>query len=431
MGYGSLANPSYRPRCVDKSIDEALSMFGGALIRGPKYCGKTWSGRNHANSEATLMPTEQNPSPLGVFAAAPSLALRGESPHLIDEWQELPLLWDMARSAIDQTGKERKFILTGSSTPRQHKPSHSGVGRIKRIDMRTMTLSESGESTCEVSLKALFEGESQVEGLSRGATPDDVAIIVVRGGWPAAIDVSPESARALPMSYIESFIEEDMHKVDERRRDKGKMARLMRSLARNAEQAATPKTLIRDMTAEDGATPLADETVDDYMDVLERTFILEKIGPWSPNVRSPLRINKKPKYHYTDPSLAAAVLGVTPDMLLGDFETFGFLFEGMCTRDLLVYAQAIGGRLYYYRDRDDLEIDAVIEASDGAWGGLEIKLGHNQVDKAAANLRRVRDKVVAAGGRPPSFLAVIEGLGAYAYTRQDGVHVVPIQTLCP
>lgn len=431
MGYGALSNPSYRPRCVDRLIDDALSVFGGALIRGPKYCGKTWSGRNHANSEVTLMPTEQNPSPLDVFAAAPSLALRGDSPHLIDEWQELPLLWDMARSAIDQSGKERKFILTGSLTPRQHKPNHSGVGRIKRIDMRTMTLSESGESTCEVSLKSLFEGASQIEGVSRGATPDDVALMVVRGGWPATIGILPESARALPMSYIESFIEEDMHKVDERRRDKGKMARLMRSLARNAEQAATPKTLIRDMTAEDGVTPLADETVDDYMDVLERTFILEKIGPWSPNVRSPLRINKKPKYHYADPSLAAAVLGVTPDMLLGDFETFGFLFEGMCTRDLLVYAQALGGRLYYYRDRDDLEIDAVIEAPDGAWGGLEIKLGHNQADRAAASLLRVRDKVIAAGGRQPSFLAVVEGFGTHAYTRPDGVHVVPIQTLCP
>lgn len=431
MGYGTLANPSYRPRCVDRSIDDALSVFGGVLIRGPKYCGKTWSGRNHANSETTLMPTEHNPSPLDVFAAAPSLALRGDSPHLVDEWQELPLIWDMARSAIDQSGKERKFILTGSSTPRRHRPSHSGVGRIKRIDMRTMTLSESGESTCEVSLRALFKGAGPVEGVSRGATPDDVALMVVRGGWPATIGIPPESARALPTSYIESFIEEDMHKVDERRRDKGRMARLMRSLARNAEQAATTKTLIRDMTAEDGATPLADETVDDYMDVLERTFILEKVGPWSPNVRSPLRINKKPKYHYADPSLAAAVLGVTPDMLLGDFETFGFLFEGLCTRDLLVYAQALGGRLYYYRDRDDLEIDAVIEAPDGAWGGLEIKLGHNQADRAAANLLRVRDKVVAAGGRQPSFLAVIEGLGAYAYTRPDGVHVVPIQTLCP
>lgn len=431
MGYGALSNPLYRPRCVDRPIDDALSVFGGVLIRGPKYCGKTWSGRNHANSETTLMPTEQDPSPLDVFAAAPSLALRGDSPHLVDEWQELPLLWDMARSAIDQSGKERKFILTGSSTPRQHKPSHSGVGRIKRIDMRTMTLSESGESTCEVSLRALFEGASRVEGVSRGATPDDVALMVVRGGWPATIGIPPESARALPTSYVESFIEEDMHKVDERRRDKGKMARLMRSLARNAEQAATSKTLIRDMTAEDGATPLAVETVDDYMDVLGRTFMLEKIGPWSPNVRSPLRINKRPKYHYADPSLAAAVLGVTPDMLLGDFETFGFLFEGLCTRDLLVYAQALGGRLYYYRDRDGLEIDAVIEAPDGAWGGLEIKLGHNQADRAAANLLRVRDKVVAAGGRQPSFLAVVEGLGTYAYTRPDGVHVVPIQTLCP
>ena len=431
MGYGALANPAYIPRCVDSDIDEALAVFGGVLIRGPKYCGKTWSGRNHADSEIALMPTEQNPAPLDIYASAPALALRGESPHLIDEWQELPVLWDMVRSAIDQSGKQRRFVLTGSSTPRSQKPKHSGVGRIERIDMRTMTLSESGESTCEVSLRNLFENPGPVAGVPRGVLPEEVALMVVRGGWPATVGVPSKNAQALPKSYVESFLEEDMHKVDDTRRDSAKMARLMRSLARNAEQAATPKTLIRDMTAEGAAPPLADETVADYMGVLERAFILERIGPWSPNARSPMRINKKPKYHYTDPSLVAAVLGASSESLLRDFETFGFLFECMCTRDLLVYAQAMGGKLFYYRDRDDLEIDAVVEAPDGAWGGLEIKLGHNQVDRAAANLARVRNKVVAAGGRPPSFLAVVEGLGTHAYTRDDGVHVVPIQTLCP
>ncbi|MBR2835997.1 MAG: ATP-binding protein [Coriobacteriales bacterium] len=430
MNYGELANIHYKPRCIDQMISSSLEVFGAVLIRGPKYCGKTWSGRNHANSEATLMPTLENPSPLEMYKAAPSLALRGKSPHLIDEWQELPQLWDIVRSTVDQTAKERKFILTGSSTPRNNKPSHSGVGRIERIFLRPMTLSESGESSNEISLARLFKEETAIEGISKRYTPEQMAALAVRGGWPATLDVSFDNLQVLPKSYITSFIEEDMHKVDDKKRDKGKMERLLRSLARNTEQASTAKTLIKDMTASAADAPLADETIDDYMDVLKRAFILEEIGPWSPNVRSPLRINKKPKYHFVDPSLPAAILGVTQQQLLNDFEMFGFVFECMCTRDLLVYTEAMGGSLYYYRDRDDLEIDAVIQAPDGAWGGIEIKLGHNQADKAAANLLKMSNKIMSAGGRQPAFLMVLEGLGQFAYTREDGVHIVPLGTLC-
>ena len=203
------------------------------------------------------------------------------------------------------------------------------------------------------------------------------------------------------------------------------------SYARNAERAATPKTLIRDMTAEPGAKPLAKETVDDYTSVLEDTFILEEIGPWAPHLRSPLRISKKPKYHFVDPSIPAALLKLTPEKLLGNFETFGFLFESLCMRDLLVYAQSQDGDVYFYRDRDDLEVDAIVEAADGAWAGIEVKIGHNQAEKAAANLLRLSDKIRRAGGRPPAFLLVLEGLGDYAYRRTDGVYVAPIAVLAP
>lgn len=426
--HGSLIPPGYRQRLINPLAQELLLTFGGLLIRGPKYCGKTWTGRSLANSEFSLMDSENAPVDLELLQSAPGLALQGASPHLVDEWQELPTLWDMVRNAIDASNKERLFILTGSSTPRAFKPRHSGVGRIAKINMRPMSLFESGHSNGIVSLKGLFDG-LDVQGVSPLVDVSELANLVVRGGWPGISQTSASSPGLVATNYIESFIEEDMHRIDEQRRDAGKMERLMQSLARNAEQAATPKTLIRDMTEDALHAPLAAETVDDYMDVLERAFILETIGPWSPNVRSSMRLNKKPKYHYVDPSLPAAILKMAPSMLLGDFEAFGFLFESLCMRDLLVYAQAMNARVFYYRDRDDLEIDAVVEAPDGSWGGIEIKLGHHQVEKAASNLKSVRRKIVDAGGREPVFLAVVEGVSSYAYRRQDGVYVVPIATL--
>ncbi len=428
--YGTLKYDAYLPRILDQQVAFAIEDFGGVNIRGPKYCGKTWTGRAFANSETVVMSTEGATPSRDMIEAAPELALQGVSPHLVDEWQEVPQLWDMARAAIDASGKARTFILTGSSTPRFHKPRHSGVGRIERLHMRPMTLFESGVSSGEVSIQALFKGEApQVAAPKMNA--EDLADLVVRGGWPGNLSTPGARAGRLARDYVELFLEEDMHKVDDVHRDPAKMRRLMVSYARNAEQAAAPKTLIRDMTAEPGSEPLAKETVEDYTSVLEGTFILEEIGTWAPNLRSPLRVNKKPKYHYADPSIPAALLNVTPEKLLGDFETFGFLFESLCVRDLLVYTQALGSYVYYYRDRDDLEVDAIIEAADGAWAGIEVKVGHNQVEKAAANLLRLADKIARAGGQPPAFLMVLEGLGDYAYRRADGVYVAPIATLAP
>lgn len=428
--YGVLKYDTYVPRILDQHITFALKDFGGVNIRGPKYCGKTWTGRAFANSETIVMSTEGAMPSHDMIEAAPELALQGSSPHLIDEWQEVPQLWDMARAAIDASGKDRTFILTGSATPRKHKPAHSGVGRIERLFMRPMSLFESGVSTGEVSLQDLFLGKS-VQAQAPKVSAEKLADLVIRGGWPGNLATPAVRAGRLARDYVELFLEEDMHKVDDTRRDPVKMRRLMVSYARNAEQAATPKTLIRDMTAEPGTDPLSKETIEDYSSVLRDTFLLEEIGTWSPKLRSSLRINKKPKYHYVDPSIPAALLRLTADKLLGDFETFGFLFESLCVRDLLVYTQAHGGEVYYYRDRDDLEVDVIIEAADGAWAGIEVKIGHNQVDNAAANLLRVSEKIRQAGGSPPAFLMVLEGLGDYAYRRTDGVYVAPIATLAP
>lgn len=430
FSYGALKYDFYAPRIIDQHVAFALEDFGGVNIRGPKYCGKTWTGRAFANSETVVMSTEGAAPSRDMIEAAPELALQGASPHLVDEWQEVPQLWDMARAAIDASGKQRSFILTGSSTPRKRKPEHSGVGRIERLHMRPMTLLESGLSSGEVSIRALFAGRApQVAAPEMGA--EELADLVVRGGWPGNLSTPDARAGRLARDYVELLLEEDMHKVDDVRRDPAKMRRLMVSYARNAEQVAAPKTLIRDMTAAPGVEPLAKETVEDYTSVLEDTFILEEIGSWAPNLRSPLRINKKPKYHYADPSIPAVLLRLTPGKLLGDFETFGFLFESLCMRDLLVYAQALDGDVFYYRDRDDLEVDAIIEAADGAWAGIEVKIGHNQVEKAAANLLRLADKIARAGGQPPAFLMVLEGLGDYAYRRADGVFVAPVATLAP
>jgi predicted AAA+ superfamily ATPase len=291
-----------------------------------------------------------------------------------------------------------------------------------------MSLVESGESNATVSLRALFE-EVQPSSTAPDMTLDGLSHLVVRGGWPASLKTPTTRAQRLARSYVAEIKNDDLTRVDGKKRDSKKIGRLLHSLARNAEQATKTKTMIGDMTEVDSAVALARETIDDYLDALEKVFIIEEIGTWSPNLRSSIRINKRPKYHIVDPSLTAAILKTTASALVEDLETFGFLFECMCMRDLLTYGQADNAEVFYYRDREGLEADAIIQTEDGRWAAVEIKLGHNQADKAAASLLKVKEKIVAAGGKPPAFLAVVEGLGGFAYTREDGVYVIPICTL--
>lgn len=428
--YGTLKNPSYRPRVLDRRIAEGLAVFGAVCIQGPKYCGKTWSGRSLSNSEISLMNPEGNFTNRTTAELAPDLALQGASPRLVDEWQEVPQLWDAVRNTVDVSNKERTFILTGSATPRDLQPRHSGVGRIERLRMRTMSLAETGVSNASVSLGSLFEGQ-QPHSVAPALTLEDLAAQVVVGGWPGALGLPVNQGMRVAHNYIDDLRDFDFSSVDSIKRDPRKVQRLLHSLARNVEQPAANKTLIRDMTASAEDGPLSIETVDNYLDVLRRTFVLEEIAPWAPNLRSPLRINKKPKYHFVDPSLPAAILGVGIPALMGDLELFGLLFEGLCLRDLLVYAEAMEASVYYYRDANGLEADAIVEHPDGNWGAIEIKLGHNQADVAAAHLLKLRSRVVDAGGREPAFLATVEGLSAYALPRPDGVLTIPIATLAP
>ena len=426
--YGTLKNDGYEPRLIEQHIREGLEDFGAVCIQGAKYCGKTWAAQAFANSEINLMDPAGNFQNLEVALIDPETALQGSSPRLIDEWQEAPLLWDAVRNAVDRSGKQATFILTGSSVPREQKPKHSGVGRIEKLRMRPMSLSESGESNRTVSLRRLFEGQIPSAPAPR-MTLEDFCGLAVRGGWPASVGMSSVRAQRIARTYVDEICSDDMTRVDGIARDPRKVARLLHSLARNAEQATKTKTMIGDMTAEEEESRLAPETVNDYLAALERIFILEEIGPWAPNLRSPIRINKRPKYHFVDPSIPAAILKASAKTLAGDLETFGFIFECMCVRDILVYAQAIDAEVYYYRDGDSLEVDLVVESFDGAWAGIEVKLGHNKAEEGASNLLSLRKKIVKAGGSEPAFLAVVEGLGNFAFRRDDGVYVIPICTL--
>jgi predicted AAA+ superfamily ATPase len=425
---GLLENDAYLPRLIDKRITEGLEDFGAVCIQGPKYCGKTWTGLSLAKSEFSLM------NPAGGFQnretskLEPDLVLDGEYPRLIDEWQEAPALWDAVRNRVDRTRKQNTFILTGSVTPSKEAPQHSGVGRIERILMRPMTLSESGDSSAKISLRGLFAGERPSVSAPK-MNLRTLTSLVIRGGWPGSLNTPAERAYRLPQSYIKNLIESDLSQFDGVNRDADKVARLMHSLARNAEQATATKTLIRDMTADASGGILSAEAVTNYITALRKLFVLEEIPSWSPNLRSPVRINKKPKYHFVDPSLPAAILGATSEMLLGDLETFGFLFESLCIRDLLVYADSMDADIRYYRDKNGLEIDAIITRPDGSWAGIEIKLGHSQADKAAENLLELRRKMTAVGAREPVFLAIVEGLGDFGFVREDGVYVLPICAL--
>lgn len=435
--YGKLKDANYTPRVIDERVSEDIEDFGAVCLEGAKYCGKTWTGRAFSNSELDLMDPAGNFQNLEAAMIDPASALEGAGPRLIDEWQEVPMLWDGVRNKVDRTGKRDRFVLTGSSVPKKKAeggkwdaPMHSGVGRIAKLRMRPMSLYESGESNGTVSLKDLFQGglpSSQAPGLALS----DLCELVVRGGWPAAVGRPSGRAQRVIKGYVEEVCQSDLTRVDGVRREPEKVIRLLHSLARNAEQATKSKTIIADMTETAADGPLAPDTVTDYLGALKRVFVIEEIGGWAPRLRSPLRINKRPKYHFVDPSFPAAILGATRESLSRDLESLGFMFECLCVRDLLIYAEAMDAKLMYYRDQAGLEADVVIEAADGDWAAIEIKLGHSQADKAAKNLKSVSEKVQAAGAKPPAFLAVVEGLGGYAYRREDGVLVVPIATLAP
>ena len=418
----------YKARIMDAQVQRYLAIFGAICIEGPKWCGKTWIASYHANSEYLIADSSNNFQNRRLAEMSPSTVLEGEAPRLIDEWQEVDAIWDAVRYTVDQRGEKGQFILTGSSTPKKKEDRvHSGAGRIGRLRMRTMSLYESGDSSGKISLRDLCEGKVSAM-LTGEVALRDLANYIVRGGFPGAIGLPTEDAQLISESYIETILTDDAQRIDGKKYDIHKMRLLLRSLARNESTTATKKKLASDIKDVD------DETVDYdsvmvYLDVFERLFLLDNQKPFAYNIRSSVRVKQAEKRHFCDPALTCALLKVTPDRLINDLETFGFVFEALCERDLKIYAESFGAQLFHYQDYANKEIDAVIELKDGRWCAFEIKLGANQIDKAAKNLIEIRDKIAKEGREVPSVMCVICGLSNAAYVRPDGVFVVPITAL--
>lgn len=417
----------YRPRIIDAKISSLLNSFGAVCIEGPKWCGKTWTAIHHSRSQLFLGDPTGGFQNRRLAEINPDLVLSGEYPHLVDEWQEVPSIWDAVRFKVDMLAQKGLFILTGSATPNHKGVLHSGTGRIARIGMSPMSLYESGDSSGSVSIIDLFNG-TQPDVFTGNVDVRHLINLTVRGGWPAAIGVADELAGELPKSYIEAVIQDDVYRIDGVKRDLRKMNLLLRSLARNESTTAT-QTKLKDDIKEVDNQDIDLNTIAEYLNIFRRLFIIENQPPFSPNIRSSVRVKQAEKRHFADPSLACAVLGASSTMLINDLQTYGFIFEALCERDLKIYAQAHGGQLFHYQDYHNFEIDAIVQLPDGRWGAFEIKLGMNQVDKAAENLLHFRETITRKQGTAPTVLCVITGMSNAAYKRPDGIYVVPITAL--
>ena len=417
----------YKPRIIDKKIKEYLSVFGAVCVEGPKWCGKTWSSSYHSKSEIMIGDPDGNFQNRRLAEMSPSLVLEGETPRLIDEWQEVPPLWDAVRHKVDQKSEKGQFILTGSATPNHKGIMHSGAGRIARLRMRPMSLYESGNSSGKVSLEDLCKG-NLTPAMTGEVDLRKITEFIYRGGWPGNTDIPIDKAGLLPNEYLKAVIDDDVYRIDGIKRDVSKMNLLLKSLARNESTTVTNKTLKADVKAIDDED-IDSDTISVYLDIFTRLFLLDIQPPFASNIRSSVRLKQAEKRHFADPSLACALLKATPDRLINDLETLGFLFEALCERDLRIYADSFDAKLYHYQDYNNREIDAVIELSDGKWCAFEIKLGANQIDKAAESLLNLKKSIEEEGGIAPSVLCVICGLSNAAYIRDDGVFVVPITAL--
>lgn len=418
----------YRPRIIDNKIEEYLGVFGALCIEGPKWCGKTWTSSFHSRSEIYLGDPAGNFQNRNLAELSPDLVLQGELPRLIDEWQEVPPLWDTVRFHVDQSSEKGLFILTGSSTPNHKGILHSGAGRIARIRMRPMSLYESGDSSGMVSLGDLCA--DRMESVMTGEVRlTDLIGYILRGGWPASLGLSIKEASLLPRQYLDAIVDDDVYRIDGVKRDTTKIRLLLRSLARNESTTATNRSLKNDVKEKDDEDIDVD-TIASYLDIFSRLFLIENQQPFSSKIRSSVRVKQAEKRHFADPSLAAALLGATEEKLLGDLNTLGFLFEALCERDLRIYTDAFGGQLYHYQDYQNREVDAVIQLPGGEWCAFEIKLGANQIDEAAAVLVKLKNDIAKEpGGIPPKVLCVVCGMSNAAYKRADGVYVVPITAL--
>lgn len=421
----------YKKRIADQILSDKLEAMGAVLIEGPKYCGKTTLASQQAGSVLYMADPDTKEQNLALARTNIKRLLQGEPPRLIDEWQLAPQFWDAVRNEVDKRDEDGQFMLTGSAVPPQtDEIFHSGTGRMSWLRLRTMSLWESGESTGEVSLKQLFQSSEYVDGTAN-IDIDRLAFLTCRGGWPKAVlKNSTKAALMQAKEYYEAVTRFDISRVDNVERDPELAKRLMRSLARNQGSQASIGTILADMKANESES-LGENTVYSYIRALKKIFVIEDSLAWNPNLRSKTAIRSTDTRYFADPSIATASLGLGPDDLINDLNTFGLFFETLCIRDLRVYADAIDGTVYHYRDKNQLECDAVVHLSNGSYGLIEIKLGgENLINEGVKTLLTLSSKIDTKKMKSPSFLMVLTGLGDYAYKRpDDGVLVVPIGCL--
>ena len=420
---------NYRKRIADKSLLRKLEGKGAVLIEGPKWCGKTTTAEQVAASVLYMDDPQKKDQNITMASLNPKRLLTGDTPRLIDEWQVAPKLWDAVRFEVDHRDDLGQFILTGSAVPVDTKEiTHSGTGRFTWLTMRPMSLFESGDSSGEVSLKELFNTPNAIDGESK-IDMDRLAFLICRGGWPQAIDMRDEIALEQAMDYYDAVVHSDINRADGVNKNPERVKRLMRSLARNQGQQIANTVIARDIESNDGAKIDA-ETVASYVSALKKIFVVEDMPAWNPNLRSKTAIRTTDTRYYVDPSIAVAALGAGPNDLISDLNTMGFLFESLCVRDLRVFADALNGEVYHFREKNGLECDAVIHLRNGSYGLVEIKLGGEAlIEEGANSLKALRNKIDPKKMKEPAFLMVLVGLGGFAYKREDGIYVVPIGCL--
>ena len=420
--------PQYRPRTAETDIADALARRGAVLIDGVRWCGKTWLALRFARSALHL----DDPDALTLAAADAAQALQGDTPRLVDEWQNAPQLWNRIRRECDERAAAGQFILTGSASPREDITRHTGTGRIARITLRPMSLLESGMSDGSVSLRSLFGGEGAARAARDSIGLRDIADGLCIGGWPANLGLDADSARRSVQDHLRESALVDVPAASGVRHDRETMLAVVRSVARNVATEASVNKIVSDMSFGGDGSQVSRQTATAYLEALRRIFVIEDQPSWPAHLRSRAVLRKSPKRHFVDPSLAAAALRASPTQLLSDLSTFGFLFESLVVRDLRIYAQRHDALVYHYRDSDNLEVDAIVASDDGPWLAVEVKLGHHAdvVDSAAKSLLRLRDKVAASRRAELAGLVVVTARGP-AYRRPDGIQVVPITSLGP
>lgn len=421
---------NYIPRITDKILEERLSFKSAVLIEGPKWCGKTTTAKQISKSVLAMDQPDLARQYREMAELNPTLLLQGEVPRLIDEWQLAPNLWNAVRYEVDQRDEFGQFILTGSATPVELNPStHTGTGRISRLYMRPMSLFESGESTGSVSLRDLFDGKTI--SATDHHTLEEIAFSICRGGWPKSIGLPEKSALFQAIDYFESILSNDISRANNIRKDKEKARRLFKSYARNISTQASLETIRQDMLANQMET-FDSATLYSYIDALKKIFVIEDTPAWNPNLRSKTAIRTTDTRYFTDPSIAAAASGIGPKDLLNDLNTMGLFFENLCIRDLRIYAEPLDGSIYHYRDKNDLECDAVLHLRNGSYALIEIKLGGDTlINEGADNLKKLASKINTDRMKEPSFLMVLCAKAPFAYRREDGVWIVPICCLKP